>query len=164
VRNSPSFQCGVDHGHFSIELHTWCSAESCTFATFIYAKGGERLLQQFTSQRSKALRSQVDVGSALKDQETAVCASLARFLSLATRGRDPFCSQGREEQGTTQVRIRCLECKNQCRRYSKSGFDRDFSSRNEMRSIWRGRISLGQRSGRTSLIEKARRLQSVASS
>jgi hypothetical protein len=48
VRNSPSFQCCVDHGHFSIELHTWWSAESCTFATFIYEKGGERLLQQFT--------------------------------------------------------------------------------------------------------------------
>ncbi len=38
----------IDHGHFSIELHTWCSAESCTFAMFIYAKGSERLLQQFT--------------------------------------------------------------------------------------------------------------------
>src|SRR6266436_6234151 len=48
LRNSPSFQCSVDHGHFSIELHTWRSAESCRFATFIYEKGGERLLQQFT--------------------------------------------------------------------------------------------------------------------
>ncbi len=46
--NCTSFQRIVDHGHFSIELHTWSSAESCTFATFIYEKGGERLLQQFT--------------------------------------------------------------------------------------------------------------------
>jgi hypothetical protein len=61
----------------------------------------------------------------------------ARFLSLATRGCDPVWARGRGKRGTTQVRIRCLECKNQRRRYSKSGFDRDFSSRNEMRSIWR---------------------------
>jgi hypothetical protein len=46
LRNSPSFQRKVDHGHFSIELHAWRSAESCTFATFIYEK--ERLLRHFT--------------------------------------------------------------------------------------------------------------------
>jgi hypothetical protein len=48
VRNSPSFQAAVDHGNFSIELHAWRNAESCTFATFIYDKAGQRLLQQFT--------------------------------------------------------------------------------------------------------------------
>jgi hypothetical protein len=48
VRNLLSFQCSVDHDHFSIELHTWWGTESCTFATFIYDKGGERLLQRFT--------------------------------------------------------------------------------------------------------------------
>ncbi|HXM28929.1 MAG TPA: hypothetical protein VN957_23110 [Chthoniobacterales bacterium] len=46
MRNSPSFQLAVDHGHFSIELHTWRNAES---ATFIYDKAGQGLLQQFTA-------------------------------------------------------------------------------------------------------------------
>jgi hypothetical protein len=47
LRNSPSFQLAVDHGHFSIELHAWRSAERCTFATFIYEKASERLLRHF---------------------------------------------------------------------------------------------------------------------
>jgi hypothetical protein len=38
----------IDHGHYVIELHAWRSAESCTFATFIYEKAGERLLRHFT--------------------------------------------------------------------------------------------------------------------
>jgi hypothetical protein len=46
--NCTSFQRIVDHGHFSIELHTWRSAESYTFATFIYEKVGKRLLRHFT--------------------------------------------------------------------------------------------------------------------
>ena len=48
LRNSPSFQRSIDHGHFSIELHAWRSAESSTFATFIYEKASERLLRHFT--------------------------------------------------------------------------------------------------------------------
>jgi hypothetical protein len=32
-----------------VELHTWRSAESCRFATFIYEKAGERLLRHFTA-------------------------------------------------------------------------------------------------------------------
>ncbi len=32
----------------SIELHAWRSAETCTFATFVYAKSPERLLRHFT--------------------------------------------------------------------------------------------------------------------
>jgi hypothetical protein len=47
LRNSPSFQRIVDYGHFSIELHAWRSAESCTFATFIYERADERLLRHF---------------------------------------------------------------------------------------------------------------------
>ena len=37
----------MDHGHHVIELHAWRTAESCTFATFIYEKAGERLLRHF---------------------------------------------------------------------------------------------------------------------
>jgi hypothetical protein len=48
LRNSPSFQRIIDYGHFSIELHTWRNAESCTFATFIYERAGERLLRHVT--------------------------------------------------------------------------------------------------------------------
>jgi hypothetical protein len=48
LRNSPSLQRIVDHGNFSIELLAWRSAESCTFAAFIYEKAGERLLRHFT--------------------------------------------------------------------------------------------------------------------
>jgi len=38
VRNSPSFQRRIDHGHFFIELHAWRHAESGTFAMFIHEK------------------------------------------------------------------------------------------------------------------------------
>jgi hypothetical protein len=48
VRNSPSFQRRIDHGHFSIELHAWRHAESRTFAMFIHEKIGERFLRHFT--------------------------------------------------------------------------------------------------------------------
>ena len=48
LKNSPSFQRSVDHGQFSIELHAWRSVERCTFATFIYEKGSQRLLRHFT--------------------------------------------------------------------------------------------------------------------
>jgi hypothetical protein len=48
VRNSPSFQRSIDHGHPLIELHAWRSVERCTFATFICGKASERLLQHFT--------------------------------------------------------------------------------------------------------------------
>jgi hypothetical protein len=47
LKNSPSFQLAVDHGHFSIELQAWRNAESSTFATFIYGKAGERVLRRF---------------------------------------------------------------------------------------------------------------------
>jgi hypothetical protein len=57
LRNSPSFQQSIDHGPFSIELHAWRSAESCTFATFIYEKAGQRLLRHFTgSDENKVIR------------------------------------------------------------------------------------------------------------
>jgi hypothetical protein len=47
----------IDHGPFSIELHAWRSAESCTFATFIYEKAGQRLLRHFTgSDENKVIR------------------------------------------------------------------------------------------------------------
>jgi hypothetical protein len=48
LRNSPSFQRSIDHGHHVIELHAWRSADVCTFATFVYAKSPERLLRHFT--------------------------------------------------------------------------------------------------------------------
>jgi len=47
VKNSPSFRRSIDHGHHLIELHAWRS-ETCTFATFVYAKSPERLLRHFT--------------------------------------------------------------------------------------------------------------------
>jgi hypothetical protein len=57
LRNSPSFQRSIDHGHFSIELHTWQSAKNCTFATFICEQAGERLLRHFTgSDENEAIR------------------------------------------------------------------------------------------------------------
>jgi hypothetical protein len=38
-------------------LHTWQTAEKATFATFIYEKAGERLLQHFTgSDENKVTR------------------------------------------------------------------------------------------------------------
>jgi hypothetical protein len=48
VRNSPSFQGSFDHGHYVIELHAWRHTEDCTFATFIYEKIQQRLLQHIT--------------------------------------------------------------------------------------------------------------------
>jgi hypothetical protein len=48
LKNSPSFQQGIDHGVYSIELHAWRSAELTTFATFVYQRSGERLLRYFT--------------------------------------------------------------------------------------------------------------------
>jgi hypothetical protein len=45
VRNSLSFRRSIDHGRHVIELHAWRSPETCTFATFIYEKGSERLLR-----------------------------------------------------------------------------------------------------------------------
>jgi hypothetical protein len=48
VRNSPSFQRTINHGHHLIELQAWRSAEGCTFATFIYEKNSERLLRHIT--------------------------------------------------------------------------------------------------------------------
>jgi len=61
LRNSPSFELIVDRGHFSIELHAWRSAESCTFATFIYEKAGERLLQHFTGSDENKVTRQAQV-------------------------------------------------------------------------------------------------------
>jgi hypothetical protein len=48
LKNSPSFQRSIDYGPFAIQLHAWRSAETCTFATFIYEKGSERLLRHIT--------------------------------------------------------------------------------------------------------------------
>jgi len=48
VRNSPSFQKSVDHGHHVIELHAWRRPEGTSFAAFIYEKAAERLLRHFT--------------------------------------------------------------------------------------------------------------------
>ncbi|HXL26474.1 MAG TPA: hypothetical protein VN952_07310 [Chthoniobacterales bacterium] len=48
MRNSPSFKRSIDHGHYVIELHVWRTADSCTFATFIYEKAARRLLRHFT--------------------------------------------------------------------------------------------------------------------
>jgi hypothetical protein len=48
VKNSPSFKRSIDHDHYLIELHAWQSGETCTFATFVYAKSPERLLRHFT--------------------------------------------------------------------------------------------------------------------
>jgi hypothetical protein len=48
VRNSPSFQCSIDHGRHLIELHGSRSAETGTFVAFIYEKGSERLLRHIT--------------------------------------------------------------------------------------------------------------------
>jgi hypothetical protein len=48
VRNSPSFEGSLDHGHYVIELHAWRHAEDCTFATFIYEKVPERLVRHIT--------------------------------------------------------------------------------------------------------------------
>jgi hypothetical protein len=46
LKNSPSFQQGIDHGVYSIELHAWRSAELNTFAMFVYQRSG--LLRYFT--------------------------------------------------------------------------------------------------------------------
>jgi hypothetical protein len=48
VRNSPSFQCSIDHGHHVVELHASRSGDSGTFVTFIYEKRSERLLRHVT--------------------------------------------------------------------------------------------------------------------
>jgi hypothetical protein len=48
VRNSPSFQRSIDHGHHVIELHAWRSPDTSTFATFIYKKDSERLLRHIS--------------------------------------------------------------------------------------------------------------------
>jgi hypothetical protein len=48
VKSSPSFKRSIDHDHYLIELHAWQSGETCTFATFVYAKSPERLLRHFT--------------------------------------------------------------------------------------------------------------------
>jgi hypothetical protein len=48
VRNSPSFQCSIDHGHHVVELHASRSGDSGTFVTFIYEKDSERLLRHVT--------------------------------------------------------------------------------------------------------------------
>jgi hypothetical protein len=47
LRSSP-FQQSIDHGPYSIESHAWRSAESCTFATFVYQRSSEQLLWLFT--------------------------------------------------------------------------------------------------------------------
>jgi hypothetical protein len=46
LSNSRSFQRSIDHGPFSIELHTWQTVEKATFATFIYEKADERLFRK----------------------------------------------------------------------------------------------------------------------
>jgi hypothetical protein len=48
VRNWPSFQRSIDHGHYLIELHAWGSPETISFATFVYEKAAGRLLRHFT--------------------------------------------------------------------------------------------------------------------
>jgi hypothetical protein len=51
VRNSPSFQKSINHGHYAIELHAWRRPEGTSFAAFIYEKAAERLLRHFTGSR-----------------------------------------------------------------------------------------------------------------
>jgi hypothetical protein len=48
VRNLPSFQGILEHGHYVIELHAWRHTADSTFATFIYEKTPERLLRHIT--------------------------------------------------------------------------------------------------------------------
>ena len=48
VRNSPSFQRSINHGHYVVELHASRSAETGTFVAFIYEKGSGRLLRHVT--------------------------------------------------------------------------------------------------------------------
>jgi len=43
VRNWPSFQRSIDHGHYLIDLHAWRSPETISFATFVYEKAAGRL-------------------------------------------------------------------------------------------------------------------------
>jgi hypothetical protein len=45
VRNSPSFQCCIDHGHHVVELHASRSGDSGTFVTFIYERHSKQLLR-----------------------------------------------------------------------------------------------------------------------
>jgi hypothetical protein len=49
LRNSPSFQQSIDHDPYWIELLARRSAESRTFATFVYPRSSERLLRYFTN-------------------------------------------------------------------------------------------------------------------
>jgi hypothetical protein len=49
LRNSPSFQQSIEHGPYWIELLARRSAESRTFATFVYPRSSERLLRYFTN-------------------------------------------------------------------------------------------------------------------
>jgi hypothetical protein len=49
MRNSPSFQCSIDHGHHVVELQASRSRDSGTFVTFIYEKDSERLLRHITA-------------------------------------------------------------------------------------------------------------------
>jgi hypothetical protein len=47
VRNSPSFQCSIDHGPHVVELHASRRGDRGTFVTFIYERNPERLLLHF---------------------------------------------------------------------------------------------------------------------
>jgi hypothetical protein len=49
VKDSPSFKGRVDHCAYLVEFHAWRREDSPTFATFVYEKAGERLLQHFTN-------------------------------------------------------------------------------------------------------------------
>src|SRR6266481_3695906 len=61
VRNSPSFQCSIDHGHHVVELHASRHAETGAFVTFIYEKGSERLLQHITgTNENEAIRQAME--------------------------------------------------------------------------------------------------------
>jgi hypothetical protein len=92
VRNSPSFQCCIDHGHHVVEFHASRSGDSGTFVTFIYDRDSEQLLRHVTG----------------TDEDEVILQSLAwsekNSLPITTEASERL--QGAsEDEGSTETEI-----------------------------------------------------------
>jgi hypothetical protein len=85
VRNSPSFQRSITHGHHVIELHAWQSPETCTFAAFIYEKGQEQLLRHITGDQRK--RSDPSSDGVVREKLTVADSFCVAPCERGTRNR-----------------------------------------------------------------------------
>jgi hypothetical protein len=76
MRDSPSFQRGIEHGSYVIDLHLWQKTDHATFATFVYEKKSGLLLRHFANTNETEVIRKALVWCERHSPESRVCVSV----------------------------------------------------------------------------------------